>query len=143
MNLFKNKYLQTSVTSLAFAVLAVVGFASQASAHGSTVLAAGPSSSSTFTVKKDDCKAEKGEKLNKDNCGIINIIVVLTNILSAIVGVVLVLVIIVGGIQYSSSADNPSAVAEARKKIINAVVALVLYIFGYALLQYLIPGGIL
>jgi hypothetical protein len=65
------------------------------------------------------------------------------NILSGLVGIVIVTMITVGGIQYSSARDNPQAVAAARGRITNALIALVAYILMYAFLQYLIPGGIL
>lgn len=64
------------------------------------------------------------------------------NILSALVGVVVVAVIVFAGIEYSSSAGDPGRVAAARSRIINAVIALVAYMFLYVALQWLIPGGL-
>ncbi len=90
---------------------------------------------------KNDCN--DSATLTKDNCAIIKYIVILIQVLSVIVGVVVVTVIIIGGIQYSASADDPQAVAAAKKRIINAIIAIVLYFFGFALLQFLVPGGIL
>jgi hypothetical protein len=58
------------------------------------------------------------------------------------VGIVVVALIIVGGIQYITSGGVPQRIEAARKRIINAITALVLFIFMYALLQWLIPGGI-
>lgn len=87
-----------------------------------------------------DCK---GGDLNKDNCAIVYYIVQFTNILSGLVGIVIVIMIAYGGIQYSASKDNPQEAAAAKDKIRNAVIALVFYIFVFALLQYLIPGGVL
>ncbi len=87
---------------------------------------------------KSDCKVKP---LSKENCRIINYIVVLTNTLSAIIGIVVAIMIVVGGIQYSAAADNPQTAAAAKKRISNAVLALVLYLFTFAFLQWLIPGG--
>jgi Na+/phosphate symporter len=64
------------------------------------------------------------------------------NVLSALVGVIVVIMIIVGGIQYSAAGDDPQKVAAAKSKITNALLALFLFIFMYALLQWLVPGGI-
>lgn len=89
---------------------------------------------------EQDC-TEDGE-LNQDNCGIIAYIVTFINILSGLVGIVVVIMITVGGIQYAAAGSNPQAVAAARKRISNAVLALVLYIFMFAFLQWLVPGGI-
>jgi hypothetical protein len=64
-------------------------------------------------------------------------------LLTAMVGIVAVISIIIAGIQYASSADDPGAVTKAKQRIFNTVVGLVAYIFLFAFLNYLIPGGIL
>lgn len=90
-----------------------------------------------------DCKPADGQKLNEENCGIIQLIVGITNALSAIAGVVIVGVIIWGGVQYSAAGADATKVQAAKSKITNALIALLLLIFGYSLLQWLIPGGVL
>lgn len=90
----------------------------------------------------EDCKPADGQ-LNEENCGIIQLVVGITNALSAIAGVVIVGVIVWGGIQYSSAGADPSKVQAAKGKITNALLALLLLIFGWSLLQWLIPGGAL
>lgn len=77
------------------------------------------------------------------DCGIIEYLKLFINVLSGIVGVVIVIMITVGGIQYSAARDNPQAVAAAKGRIINAIIALVAYLFLFAFLQYLVPGGVL
>jgi len=62
--------------------------------------------------------------------------------LSALVGIVVTASIIIGGIQYSAAGDNPQAVASARKRIFNAVLALLIYGLLYGFLNFIIPGGI-
>lgn len=93
-------------------------------------------------TKSNDCKASSFSQLNSNNCGIIKMVIVITNAMSALVGVVIVAMLVWGGIQYSSAGADPSKVQAAKQKIINAIIALVLFIFGYALLQWLVPGGI-
>lgn len=80
--------------------------------------------------------------ISKDNCGIVNWLLKFINGLSAIVGIVIVIMIIVGGIQYSAAGANPQATQAAKGRIMSAVVALLLYIFGFAFLQWVIPGGL-
>lgn len=63
--------------------------------------------------------------------------------LSAGVGLVVVLMIVVSGIQYITSAGNPQGIEAAKKRLTNAIIALLLYIFMAAILNFLIPGGIL
>lgn len=89
-----------------------------------------------------NCKPAEGEAINKDNCGIVGYIVLFTNVLSAVVGVVIVIMIAVGGVQYSTAGDDPQAVSAAKNRIRNAILALVFYLFTFAFLQYLVPGGI-
>jgi hypothetical protein len=65
----------------------------------------------------------------------------LINFLSIGVGIVVVIMIIVGGIRYTT-ADNPQAVSAAKQHIANALIALVAFLLTFAFLQWLIPGGI-
>lgn len=62
--------------------------------------------------------------------------------LAALVGIGVTISIIVGGIQYSSAGGDPSKVAAAKRRIMKAIVALVAFIFLYAFLNFIIPGGI-
>lgn len=64
------------------------------------------------------------------------------NFLAAGVGVIVTIMIIVGGIQYASAGPNPQAVQSAKKRITNAIIALVAFFFVYGFMQWLIPGGI-
>ncbi len=64
------------------------------------------------------------------------------NALGIIVVLAVVISIVVGGIQYTTSADQPGAVQAARQRIINAVLALIAFTFLWSFLQWIIPGGI-
>lgn len=66
----------------------------------------------------------------------------IVGVLSGVVGVVVVGVIILGGIQYSMAGDKAEAVSAAKKRIINGLIALLAFMFIFAFLQWLIPGGI-
>jgi hypothetical protein len=59
------------------------------------------------------------------------------------VGLVLIGSLIFGGIQYTTSRGDPQATAIAVNRIRSVMGALLLFIFAYALLNYLIPGNIL
>ena len=61
--------------------------------------------------------------------------------LSAGVGIVVIGSIILAGIQYSASKGNPQATEAAMKRISGSVIALVLYIFMFAIANFIIPGG--
>ncbi|MDB5164348.1 MAG: hypothetical protein JWS12_966 [Candidatus Saccharibacteria bacterium] len=62
--------------------------------------------------------------------------------LSIGVGIVLVASIVVAGIQYTTSQGNPQATANALKRIMSVGSALALYLLSYALLNWLVPGGL-
>jgi hypothetical protein len=79
----------------------------------------------------------------QQNCIVTQYIKPGINFLSAGVGVVIITMIIIGAIQYSTSGGNPQGEADARKKIINALLAFLTYIFIYAFLNFLIPGGVI
>jgi hypothetical protein len=89
------------------------------------------------------CDPGPNRALNKNNCGIIAYIVVFINTLSAAVGIVVTIMIVWGGIQYSSSRDNPQQTQEAKTRIRNAIFALVFYLFIFSFLQWLVPGGVI
>lgn len=66
----------------------------------------------------------------------------LVKLLSGLVAIFVAASIAVGGIQYSSSTGDPAKVAKAKKRIGEAVFALLAYLFMFAFLQWLVPGGI-
>jgi len=65
------------------------------------------------------------------------------NLFAAIVGVGAVIMIIWGGLQYTSARDNPQAVQSAKMKIVNVFIGIIAFVFLYAFMQWLIPGGAL
>lgn len=58
------------------------------------------------------------------------------------VGLVLIASIVFAGIQFTASQGNPQATANALKRIANTGLALALYLLAYALLNWLVPGGL-
>lgn len=72
--------------------------------------------------------------------GITDVTFAIIRFLSAGVGLVVIGSIIVGGIQYSASRGDPKATATAIERIRASVIALIIYIFGFAILNYVIPG---
>jgi len=63
--------------------------------------------------------------------------------LSTGVGLVIVGSMIWAGIQYTSSRGDPNATAQAVNRIRSNVGALLLFIFAYAILNYIVPGAVL
>ena len=147
-------YTNVKITlfALIFAVFALLTLAPQRVAPDTSIPAGCPGSSLQGPKApgvtcpgnfEADCKPGTGVKLDKDNCDIIKRLVQFIQVLTGLVGVVIIMMIIIGGIQYSAAGNNPQSVLAARKKIVNALLALLVYVFSFAFLQWLIPGGIL
>lgn len=66
----------------------------------------------------------------------------IVNFLSIGVGIIVIIMIIVGGIQYSLAGDSADATGKAKTRITNALIALFAYLFIFAFLQWIIPGGL-
>ena len=64
------------------------------------------------------------------------------NALSVGVGVIIIAMIIIGGIQYMMAGDNPTAITAAKQRIANALIALVAFLLIFAFVQWLVPGGV-
>jgi hypothetical protein len=77
------------------------------------------------------------------NCGITRYLKLFVNVLTGLVGVAVVGSVIFGGIQYSMSAGDAQKVAAARRRISNALLALLVFALTYGFLQWIIPGGVL
>jgi hypothetical protein len=77
------------------------------------------------------------DKANK----IIDLLEVGLNFLAGAVFLGAVIMLTVAGIEYTSSNGNPQKVESAKKKIYNVIIGLAAFIFLYAFLQWLIPGG--
>jgi hypothetical protein len=101
---------------------------------------------SSLNPSQQEAQIQKDCKVSVKNCiqknPLIQDITAAINLLSALVGVIVIIMIIVGGIQYMTAGGNPQAVAAAKKRITNAVLSIVALIFMFSLLTWLIPGGI-
>ena len=77
-----------------------------------------------------------------DKNPIVLLLYAVVRFLTAGAGIVIVGSLVVGGIQYTTSQGDPQAQAKARGRVISALGALLLFIFTFALLQWLVPGGV-
>lgn len=66
----------------------------------------------------------------------------LINLFSMVFGLIAVISIIIGGIQYASSTGDPQKVSAAKQRIVNTMIAIFAYFILYGFLQFLVPGGI-
>ena len=100
----------------------------------------------TLTQEEKEIRDYRCDPNNPDSCiqdnPIIKWLNFLINLVAGIVGVGAVLMVIWAGIQYTTARDNAQAVAEAKQKIINVVIGIAAFIFLYAFLNWLVPGGV-
>lgn len=137
---------------------AIGGAVSNTGATGSTVGGAvnntgAPSASDTITVdsnntysvddlkKCDGSDAAKLQACLKKN-PLVNTLNAVINFVGVGVGVIVVIMVLIGGIQYITAGSNPQAVSAAKKKILNAIVALIAYVLLFSFMQWLLPGGV-
>ncbi len=73
---------------------------------------------------------------------IVDMLFAFIRFLSAGVGIVVIGSIVVAGIQYTTSQGDPNATAKALGRINSSGIALLIYIFAAALLNFIIPAGI-
>ena len=82
------------------------------------------SSSALYDQAAVDC-------VNSESCNFIDKFINPTiKFLSAGVGVVVTIMIIIGGIQYSSAGSDPQKIASAKRKIMYAVISIIKYTIG-------------
>ncbi len=114
----------------------------------------GSSAATTFSTgdkqpSGDVCGSGDSEVHTSINIGcrgqgnsIVDALFAIIRFLSVGVGIVVVGSIVLAGVQYSAAHGDPSAVASALNRVRNTVIALLIYIFAAAILNYLIPGMI-
>ena len=71
-----------------------------------------------------------------------DIVFAVLRFLSVGVGFIIVGSLMYAGIQYIFSRDDPSAVSAAKTRIQHTIIALLMYIFAYAILNFILPGGL-
>ncbi|HET7630574.1 MAG TPA: pilin [Candidatus Saccharimonadales bacterium] len=85
------------------------------------------------------CKKGSGE-VGKNP--IFGLLLALINFLAVGVGIAVVIGLIIGGYKYMISNGNAGQVEDAKKTIANSLIALFLFAFMYALINFLVPGGV-
>ncbi|MBQ6355227.1 hypothetical protein IJJ18_02295 [Candidatus Saccharibacteria bacterium] len=108
------------------------------------------SSASTTTTDADCANGVKTSILGNGGCytddgkgsGVYEILLIILNILTAGVGVLGVVGLVISGITYITARDNEQQVAKAKQRILQIVIGLAIFAVLYVGLNFLIPGGI-
>lgn len=101
------------------------------------------STSINFGCMGNSCSSTGGPVpyCSKYHDGITDLLFAIIRFLSDGVGIIVVLSIIIGGIQYITSRGDPNATQSAIRRLTSALTALLVFIFAYAILNYVIPNG--
>lgn len=90
------------------------------------------------------CEPEvSGESGDLENNPIYFLLLYAVNFLAAGVGIAAVGFIVWGSIMYAGSDGSPETAKKGISYITNAVIGLILFLAMYALINYLVPGGLL
>lgn len=92
-------------------------------------------------VDKNVC-CPPGSEGSGTDCVFAKYINPIVKLLSVAAGIAVVIGIVIGGIQYSSSAGDPQKASQAKGKITKALLGLATFLFLYSALQFFSPGGI-
>lgn len=105
----------------------------------SVILVSSILTNKAYALSKYDCSKKTAAQC-AESSPLVRDLNYLVRFLAAGVGVVVTVMIVIGGIQYITAGDNPSAVQAAKKRIFNAVFALIAFGLTFAFLEWIIPG---
>jgi len=91
----------------------------------------------TSILKDCGSKAE-----DEDGAGIFCILNIVLEVLTYGVGIAATIGFVISGIQYATSRDDAGQLARAKNRMINIAIGLFLYATMWALLNFLLPGGL-
>ncbi len=110
--------------------LAVPVFAQDAQQQINNGLCAG--SNLQFTESPGQCSSAGSDATDRIN----SIVHTIVNLLSAIVGIVAVIMIIVGGFRYITSGGNDTSVTSAKNTILYAIIGLVVVALAQLIVRF-------
>ena len=84
-----------------------------------------------------DCTTDDGK-----GSGVYCILNIVLDVLTWGVGIAGTLGIVICGIQYLTARDNEQQLVKAKSRLFNIVIGLALYAVMWAVLQFLLPGGV-
>ena len=88
------------------------------------------------------CDSKGGNSTDINQNGIWQILILVLNIMTAGVGILAVGGIAYGTVLYTSAGDKADQVKKAKDMFVNVAIGLLVYGLMYAILNFLIPGGL-
>ena len=135
------KIIQTVVLTITMLMIPILTVAVvPAPLHAATC---GGVAVSILQCDKNEAEADKSKKTEKvEETGIWKILILVLNIMTGMVALAAVGGIVYASILYATAEDKSAQVQKAKETMFNVIVGLVLFAGMYAILQFLIPGGI-
>jgi hypothetical protein len=98
-----------------------------------------PTNSYAVNVIADQCASDPTAAICKDQgASPAKLIATIVNVLLFVVGAIAVIMIIVGGIMYATSAGDSGQVTKAKNTILYAVVGLVVAFLAFAIVNFVV-----
>lgn len=88
------------------------------------------------------CDQGGGENAEIEDTGLWGVLLIAINILTAGVGVLAVAGVVWASILYSSAGGDAENIKKAKNMIMNIVIGVIAFASMYALLNFIIPGGL-
>lgn len=111
-------------------VVMIAGFAAIAFADVSPVAAQ--------SAIDEACVASPNSPICKDDTDVNDIVMIVVNTLLFVIGIISVIMIIIGGIMYTTSAGDSGAVTKAKNTILYAVIGLVVALLALAIVNWVV-----
>lgn len=125
--------MKLSIKNKALALLAIPLFVLSAS----SVVAPIADAANNLTMR-GGLNSAKGEDQATDLFGATGMFTVITNVLLFIIGAVSVIMLVIGGIRYTVSAGDSSAVTAAKNTILYAIVGIIVALLAYAVVNFVV-----
>ena len=93
-----------------------------------------------YTNKEAKSIAECNMQKTEGNASLMGMIQVVINVLLSVIGVVAVLVIILGGVQYTTSLGDAGKVKKAKDTIMYGIIGLVIALLAFAIVNFVLGG---
>lgn len=116
----------------------VLGFGVFATAPAHAAFDKGLSDGATSAQGKDQTGSASCLFGNEGNCSGDGIFKTITNVMLFVIGAVSVIMLIIGGIRYTVSNGDSTAVQNAKNTIMYAIVGVIVAILAYAVVNFVI-----
>lgn len=131
--------LKTMVASFAVAVMGVAFVAAPTFAAGGTCPAGSLRAGDSYETNISECNISDEKK----NDNLMATLTTIINVIVAAVGFVAVVMIIVGGIMYTTSSGDTAKVKKAKDTIMYGVIGLVIALLAFAIVNFVLSSVVI